>query len=202
MFRNTHMFVVVALTVATAACAKPPQAQVDAVNAALNNATGAGASEYAPEAYSAARDAQAKLDAELKAQEGKFALTRSYAEATKLATAAAEAGGKAATEAAQRKQAAQTEASTALVDARAAVQDAETALSRAPKGKGSKVDLEALQSDLAAAKSTLGEAEAALNGQHYLDVKAKAEASKEKATAVKSAVEQAIQIRQGARRKG
>ena len=68
--------------------------------------------------------------------------------------------------------------------------------------KGSQADLEALQSDLTAAKSALGEAETALNGQHYLDVKAKAEASKEKATAVKSAVEQAIQTRRGARRRG
>ncbi len=35
-------------------------------------------------------------------------------------------------------------------------------------GKGSKADVEALPSDLAAAKSALGEAEAALNNQHYL----------------------------------
>jgi hypothetical protein len=202
MFRKTQMVIVAALTLATAACAKPPQAQIDAVNAALTNATGAGASEYAPESYSAARDAQAKLDAELKAQEGKFALTRSYTEATKLATAAAEAGEKAATEAAQRKQAAQTEASTLVADARTAIEGAETALTSAPKGKGSQADLDALQSDLTAAKSALGEAETALTGQHYLDVKAKAAASKEKATAVKSAVEQAIQTRQGARRRG
>jgi hypothetical protein len=201
MFRHSRVFVLAAATVATVACAKPPQPQIDAANAAVSKATAAEASEYAPEAFSAARDAQAKLDAELKAQEGKFALTRSYGDATKLAAAAAEAADKAASEAAQRKQAAQSEASTAVVGARAAIQDAETALSGAPKGKGSKADLEAMQSDLTAAKATLGEAETALNGQHFRDVKAKADAAKEKAGSVKSAVDQAIQSRQTSRRK-
>lgn len=202
MFRSIQAFVVVALAAATAACAKPPQAQVDAANSAVSKAAEAGASEYAPEAFAAAQDARAKLDAELKAQEGKFALTRSYDEATKLAAAAIEAAEKAASEAAQRKQAAQTEATTLVADARAAIESAEAAFTSAPKGKGSAADLQALQSDLAAAKSTLGEAETALTGQHYLDAKAKAEASKEKATSVRLAIEKAVQTRQGARRRG
>jgi hypothetical protein len=201
MFRISRVFLVAAAAVATVACAKPPQPQIDAATAAVSKATAAEAREYAPETFGAARDAQAKLDAELKAQEGKFALTRSYDQAAKLAAAATEAGEKAASEAAQRKQAAQTEASTAIVDARATIQDAETALSGAPKGKGSKADLQALQSDLAAAKATLAEAETALNGQHFRDVKAKADAAKEKATGVKSAVDRAIQSRQTGRRK-
>ncbi len=202
MFKNTHLFVVIIVSLATVACAKPPQAQVDAANAAVTKATAAGATEYAPEAYRAAQDAQAKLDAELKTQADKFAFTRSYEEATRLAQAATAAGEKAANDAVQRKQAAQTEASTAVVDARAAIQDADTALTGAPKGRGGKADVDALQSDLAAAKSMLGDAEAALNSQHFRDVKAKAEAAKEKATAVKSAVDQAVQSRQAGRRKG
>ncbi len=202
MFRNIRLLVVAVITLASVACAKPPQAQVDAANAALSKATGAGAPEYAREAYSAAQEAVAKLDAELKTQANKFALTRSYAEATRLAAAATAAAEKAANDAVQRKQAAQTEASTVVADARAAIQDAETALSDAPKGKGSKADLKALQSDLTAAKSALGEAETALNNEHFRDAKAKAEAAKEKATGVKAGVDQAIQSRQGGRRKG
>ena len=66
------------ITLATVACATPPQAQVDAANAALTKATAAGATEYAPEAYRAAQDAQAKLDAELKTQADKFAFMRAY----------------------------------------------------------------------------------------------------------------------------
>jgi len=201
VFKNTRLFGVIMVSLATVACAKPPQPQVDAANAALSKAAAAEATEYAPESFRAAQDARAKLDAELKTQEGKFALMRSYEEAAKLAAAATEAGEKAANEAAQRKQAAQTEASTSVVDARAAIQDAETAVSGVPKGRGTKVDLEALQSDLAAAKSALGEAEAALNSQRFRDVKAKADSAKEKATGVKSAVDQATQSRQAGGRK-
>src|SRR5579864_2671118 len=65
MIRNTHLLVVAMITLASVACATPPQAQVDAANAALTKATAAGATEYAPEAYRAAQDARAKLDAEL-----------------------------------------------------------------------------------------------------------------------------------------
>jgi Carboxypeptidase regulatory-like domain len=97
----------------------------------------------------------------------RLAFMRSYEEATRLAAAATAAGEKAANDAVQRKQAAQTEASTAVVDARAAIQEAETALRGVPKGKASKADLEACESDLAAAKLTLGEAEVALNSQRY-----------------------------------
>jgi len=195
MFRNTHLLVIAMITLASVACATPPQAQVDAANAALTKATAAGATEYAPEAYRAAQDARAKCDAELKTQADKFAFMRAYEEATSLAAAATAAGEKAANDAVQRKQAAQTEASTAVVDARAAIQEAETALSGVPKGKASKADRETRESDLAAAKSTLGEAEIALNSQRYRDVKAKADAAKDKASAVKSSLEQAVQGR-------
>ena len=91
MFRTTRAFLVVAVPLAAAGCAQPPQAQIDAANAAMQKATAAGAADYAPEALAAASDAQAKLDAEVKAQSGSFALMRSYGETTKLAAAASEA---------------------------------------------------------------------------------------------------------------
>jgi hypothetical protein len=43
MFRNTHLFVIAMITLASVACATPPQAQVDRANAALTKATAAGA---------------------------------------------------------------------------------------------------------------------------------------------------------------
>jgi hypothetical protein len=91
----------------------------------------------------------------VKAQDAKFVLTRSYTDATRLTTTASDAASKAVNEAEERKQAAQTEASTLLVDARATVQEAETALNGAPKGKGSKADLDALQSDQCLANGRL-----------------------------------------------
>jgi hypothetical protein len=144
----------------------------------------------------------AKLDAELKTQADKFAFTRAYERATRLAAAATAAAERATHDAVQRKQAAETDALTVVVEARAAIKDAETVLNRAPKGTGSKVDFEALQSDLTVAQSALSEAQAAFNREHFRDVGAKAQAAQERATAVKSAVDQAIQSGQGGRRNG
>jgi trimeric autotransporter adhesin len=202
MFRNTRTFLLVAVALVAVGCAQPPQAQIDAATAAITKATAAGAEEYAPETLAAARDAQAKLDAEVKAQAGSFFLTRSYGEATTLAAAAAEAGDKAATEAVAQKAAAQKDAAAALESTRTAIQDAEAALAKAPKGKGSKADLEALQADIAAAKTGLGEAETAQTGEHYKDAKAKADAAREKAAGVTSAVNQAAELKKGAVKKG
>ena len=202
MHRTSLKVFVVAVALAAAGCAQPPQAQIDAAKASLDKATAAQATEYAPDAYAAARDAQAKLDAELTAQSGKFALVRSYGEATKLAAAVVETGDRAASEAVSGKQAAQTAASAAVKDAETAISDAETALNTAPKGKGSKADLEALKADVTAARSALGESQTAMTGEHYKDAKAKADAAKEKAAGVKSAIDQAIQLRKGAGTKG
>ena len=57
-------------------CAKPPQDAINAATAALDSAK-AEASEYAASSLQAAEDARAALDAEVKAQQDKFALFRS-----------------------------------------------------------------------------------------------------------------------------
>jgi len=64
-------------------CAKPPQ---DAINAAMSAMDAAKpiASEYAASSLQAAEDAKAALDAELKAQQDKFALFRSYKKTDEL----------------------------------------------------------------------------------------------------------------------
>ena len=69
--------IAIAVVALAVGCAKPPQAEIDAAKAALESAR-AEASEYAPEAFSAAEDAMANLETELKTQEEKFALMRRY----------------------------------------------------------------------------------------------------------------------------
>jgi hypothetical protein len=56
-----------------------------------------------------------------------------------------------------------------------------------------------LKSDLAAAKSTVGEAETALGSQRYPDAKAKAEAAKTTAASIVSSLERAHEVQQTAR---
>ena len=89
--------VTLGLALAISGCAAPPNAEVDAARAAVDKAAAERAGQYASASFKAAQDAQAALDAELKAQEGK--LIKSYDRARELATAAKTAGDKAIAEA-------------------------------------------------------------------------------------------------------
>ena len=80
-----------------AGCSTPPTAEADAARQSLASASGAGAEKYAASSLEAAQAAQAALDAELKAQEGKF--IKSYDRARELAVAAKTAADKAVTDA-------------------------------------------------------------------------------------------------------
>jgi hypothetical protein len=183
--------------VVAAGCASPPQADIDAAKAALQQATSAGASEYAADSLKAAQDANAALEAELKVQQDKFSMFRSYSKAAELATAAKLAGEKAQQDAVAGKEAAKTAASAAIDEAKTALAQATDLLSKAPKGKGTAADLEALKTDLTGAESTIGEATTAFTAERYLDAKAKAEAAKTAAGNVTAAVEAAIAAKKG-----
>jgi TonB family protein len=80
-----------------AGCGAPPTAEADAARQSLASASSAGADKYAAASLKEAQTAQAALDAELKAQEGK--LLKSYDRARELAVAAKTAADKAATDA-------------------------------------------------------------------------------------------------------
>jgi len=180
----------VAATFMLTACAAPPKVEIDAAKAALDSAATAGATEYAPDALKAAEDAQAALDAELKAQEGKW--FPSYTKATELATAAKSAGEKAVADAAAGKEKAKADATTAIEEAKGLLAEAQALLDKAPKGKGTAADIEAMKTDLTNAGATIAEAETSLGGARFLDAKAKAEAAKTAAMTVKTAVETAM----------
>ena len=80
-----------------AGCSAPPTAEADAARQSIASASSAGADKYAAASFQEAQTAQAALDAELKAQEGKF--IKSYDRARELALAAKTAADKAATDA-------------------------------------------------------------------------------------------------------
>lgn len=94
--------IVLGLAITVTGCASPPNADVDAAKASLDKAITDRAGQYAAESLKAAEDAQAALDAELKAQEGSW--FKSYDKTRELAGAAKEAGDKAAADAVAGKE--------------------------------------------------------------------------------------------------
>lgn len=105
------------LALAVAGCGAPPTADVDAAKAAIEKAASERAGQYASASFKAAQDAQAALDAELKAQEGKF--IKSYDRARELAAEAKAAGDKAAAEAGAEREKAEAAAARAKAAAAA-----------------------------------------------------------------------------------
>jgi hypothetical protein len=178
-------------------CAKPPQPSIDAANAALASAKTAEAADYAADSLKGAEDAVAALQTELKTQEEKFALFRSYKKAEELAASAKAAGEKAAADAAAAKEAAKNAATQGLAELKTALDEAKMALDKAPKGKGTQADLEMMKNDLTGVESAVAEAENALNAGKYKDAQAKIDAAKQTVANTKSAIEQAVAAKMG-----
>jgi TonB family protein len=105
------------LAITVTGCASPPNADVDAAKAALDRAVTDRGGQYAAESLKAAQDARSALDAELKAQEGKW--VKSYDKTRELAVAAKAAGDKAAADAVAGKEKADAVAAKEKADAAA-----------------------------------------------------------------------------------
>ena len=95
------------LMFALAGCSAPPTAEAGAARQSIASASTAGAEKYAAASLKEAQTAQAALDDELKAQEGKF--IKSYDRARELAVAAKTAADKATTDAASARERAEVE---------------------------------------------------------------------------------------------
>jgi hypothetical protein len=175
-------------------CSKPPKESIDGAMASLDAAKPL-ASDYAPDSLRAAEDAKAALDAELKAQEAKFALFRSYKKTDELVADLKAKSEKAAADGKAGQEQAKNDATAAINDATTALTDAKAQLDKAPKGKGTAADLEAMKADLAAAESTINDANAAMSSEKYKDAKAKAEAAKASAANVVSQIQAAVEAK-------
>lgn len=175
--KSIQSALVAVAAVMLAACAQPPTADIDAANSSLDQARTAQAETYAPEAWTAANDAKTSLEAELNAQQGKMAALRSYDKAKSLASDMKSAADRAKQDAATGKDKAKTDADTLMTQAREERDRAKTALSSAPKGKGTEADLASLKSDEQGIDDTLADMQRAYDSGDYIGAKNKAQAA-------------------------
>jgi len=126
--------VLVLLVLGLASCAKPPEAEMSAAQAAIEQAKSKEAAEYAATELKAAEDSLAASRSEVDRQNAKFALFRSYKVAKAKALAAQTAGNTAAEAAVKNKEIARQDAEKSLADAVQAIADVR-ALLDSPQGK-------------------------------------------------------------------
>jgi hypothetical protein len=162
------------------ACAKPPQAEVDAAKTALDTAVAnPDVAAYAPSALQAAQDRLAQLQSELDAQAAKGALSRKYDEAKNMALEAQAAAEGLAAQAATAKEQTKAEAMTLLNELAIAVPEAEKGLAQAKRVRGVALDFKALTASLAQAKTEVAAADTAYNSGDFATAKATAAAVKD-----------------------
>jgi len=165
------------LSLALAGCAQSPVAEIDGAKQALDRARDAQAPDYAPDAWTAANDAQTRLDAELDAQQHRNSLFRSYTKAKELASEVKSSAERATELAASGKEKAKTEAATLMSQARDEYSLADKALTSAPRGKGTEADLASLKGNVTSIDGTLAEMQRAFDAGDYLTAKTKAQAA-------------------------
>ena len=182
--RIALIFAALTLLAIMVGCGKAPEAEMQNANAAMEAAKMAEAETYAGELFNAAQDTLNSAMAAKQEQDSKFALFRSYGKAKEGFVAAEQMFNNAATEAAAEKERVRVQVEQMMVEVKAVVDSAVMALQKAPRGKGSKADIELIKTDLAAVQAQLVEAEADFATGKFMAVKSKLEAVAQKARAI------------------
>jgi hypothetical protein len=168
------------------ACAKPPQAEIDAAKAQVAKAAqDADVVAYAPESLKRAEDSLTKMQAELAAK--KYDKVKAYAQEAQSAASAAIADGKA------NKERAKAQAASLIEAAKKAFPDAEKALASAKKLRPAKLDLVAATKGIADAKAALAQAEQSFAAGKFIDARDKAQSAQTKLADLVKSISEAVQ---------
>lgn len=168
-------FVVLVTTVGAAAmltaCAKPPQAEMDAATMEVERAGAAEAETYAPVELEAARESLRRATAEVEAQGQRFAMSRSYESARAMLQEATGSAEKARVAAVNNREAAKATVNDAIESMASQMATAEadlTALAACRKApKGFAQDLDLMRGKVDALGGQLAELEAAFDAERY-----------------------------------
>ncbi|MCJ7576844.1 MAG: DUF4398 domain-containing protein [candidate division Zixibacteria bacterium] len=197
MFKRIAVVFVVFVLLAFVSCAKAPEQEIQNANSAIEAARTAESEEYAPDAFQVAMDTLNAANAAKTEADGKFALLRSYGKAKELFVRAEGLANEAATTAQTEKERVKAEVTELITQAQTVLDSANAALKKAPRGKGSKADIELIKNELAAAQAGFDEGQADFNTGKYKTAKAKIEAAMQKAQAVTEEIAQAAAKKTG-----
>lgn len=170
-------------------CSKAPQAEIDAANAAVEQAMAAGADVYLHDNFVALQDSLNAVIAGIEATNSKMFKNFSdakvgLANVTQMATDLVQ-------QTATRKEEVKVEIQTIITEVKALVEEDKQLITKAPRGKEGQTAVNAIKEELTAVETAIAEAEAAgvTDDMAVLD---KVKAAKEKATALKTELEGVI----------
>ncbi len=180
---------VLAIAVVLTGCKQPTQL-INDVKAAVESVTTAGADKYAAEELKAINDDLTKALDEIAAQDKKF--FKKFGPAKEMLAAVQTKVTELQAALPAKIEAAKNAAIQLQGEAQTALTETAELLKKAPKGKGTAKDLEALQADLTGAEALYTEIQTALDAQDYIGAADKAKTVKDKVAAIAEQVNAAI----------
>jgi hypothetical protein len=173
-----------------ASCSKPMK-EMDAAKAAIEAAVSEGADVYAkPELEKLHADLTAALDT-VDAKSKKF--FKSYGDAKEMLAAVTTKAQELKATIPAKKEAAKNAAMAAMDEAKAAVEEAKMLLANAPKGKGTKADIEAFTSDLQGLETMMPEIQTKIDSEDFFGASESAMVIKEKAAGISEQIKLAME---------
>ena len=173
------------LVVSLASCAKAPQAEIDAANAAIESAKTAGADRYVPESFNAATEALKSATTAVEEQNSKFALFRNYDAAKTTLASVNTLAAKAVEETTAKKAALKTEVTASLAELGTVIASDKELLAKAPRGKEGKAAVEAIGQEIAAVETVSTEVTTGLtNNEDILTLSGKIKPAVDKAKSI------------------
>ncbi|MBN1652072.1 MAG: hypothetical protein JW857_12135 [Bacteroidales bacterium] len=172
-------------------CAKAPQAEIDATNAAIENAQLAEANIYLPEAFAALQDSMNVINVAIETQKSK--MFGSYtAIKEKLGLVQAKAI-EVENNSIAKKEQLTNEVNDLYTQLLAMAAENNELVNKAPKGKEGKAAIEAIKSELSVIETEVSALPQLLESGNILDAHAKALAAEEKAQSINSELKAVIE---------
>jgi len=171
-------------------CGKVPQAQIDAVNAAIDSAAKVEAATYLPTEFAAVQDSMKAIMADVEVQKSKlfkkFGPAKMKLEALLVQTQGV------AKNAVVKKEEVKKEVETTMTDIKTIIEDNGKLFKKAPRGKEGAAVLEQIKTEMANIDAAVVEAQGSYDKGTYMDALNKIKAAKERATGINTELKDAI----------
>ena len=198
MKKAFRMLLVLPLVVALiAGCSKPPEMEMAAADQAAQAAQAAQASKYAPQDWQMAQDTLQAARAEKAAQDGRFAMFRSYGKSKAMFEKATALSNTAASNAKVEMERVRKETEQILAMVKTELDSTAAMVANAPVGKDTKAEIELMKQDMTALQQTFSEAQAEYGRNNFDAAKSKAQSIRDRMASMKTQLEAAIAKRGG-----
>lgn len=171
-------------------CGKVPQAQIDAVNAAIETAKTAEAAVYVPTEFAAVQDSMNAIMADVEAQKSK--LFKKFGPAKLKLDATLALANQVAANAAVKKEEVKAEVTTLLTGIQTVIEENKTLVTKAPRGKEGAAVLEQIKAEMTTIETSVVEAQGLFDKGSYMDALNKVKAAQERATGINTELKEAI----------